>query len=112
MGPFDVNFCPETTIKGQALANFIVEFTYADTAEVIEMADIAETAKVVEAQEEKNSILMKEDTEQWSLYVDNASIDTGSEAGIMLISPEDKRYNVCYASDSKRQTTRPNMRPL
>ena len=27
LGQFDVNFCPKMTIKGQALADFIAEFT-------------------------------------------------------------------------------------
>ena len=37
---------------------------------------------------EKDSTVAKEDTKQWTLYVDDASNDTRSEAGIMLISPE------------------------
>ena len=49
------------TIKGQALVDFIAEFTYADTTEITGTVDIAEAAKVVEAQREKNSTLMKED---------------------------------------------------
>ena len=43
---------------------------------------------MVEAQGEKNSALAKEDAKQWNLYMDSASNDTGSGAGIMLISPE------------------------
>ena len=51
------------TIKGQALIDFIAEFTYADTAEIAGMADIAEVARMVDAQGEKNSALAKEDAE-------------------------------------------------
>ena len=58
-----MNFCPRMTIKGQALDDFIVEFTYADTTEGAERADNAEAAKVAEDLEEKNSILAKEDAE-------------------------------------------------
>ena len=65
---FDVNFHPRMAIKGQVLADFIGEFTYADTVEVAGMANIAEAAKVVEAQGEKNSTLAKEDTEQWTPF--------------------------------------------
>ena len=48
-------------IKGQALADFIAEVTYADTAEVVGMVDTGKATKVVEAQGEKNSTLMKGD---------------------------------------------------
>ena len=58
-----MNFHPRTIIKGQALAYFIAEFTYADTTEVIGTADTIEAMKVVEAQGEKNSTLVKEDAE-------------------------------------------------
>ena len=86
LGKFDLNFCPRTVIKRQALANFIPEFTYADTAEVAGMVDISEAAKVVEAQGEKNSVLTNWDVEHWTLYVDAASNDTGYGACMMLSS--------------------------
>ena len=46
MGQFNVNFCPQTTIKGQALADFIIEFTYSDAAKVAGTANNAEVVKV------------------------------------------------------------------
>ena len=49
-------------IKGQTLANFIVEFTYVDAAKVVGTVDNAEAAKVVEALGEKNSITAKTDS--------------------------------------------------
>ena len=88
MWQFDVNFCPQKAIKGQALVDFIAKFTYVDIVKVAGMVDIAEATKVVEAHGEKNSALSKGDAEQWTLYVDSASNDTGSGAGMMLISPE------------------------
>ena len=75
-------------IKGQALADFIAEFTYANTAKLAGTANIVEAAKVVEAQGEKNFVLVKWDAEQWTLYMDEIFNDTGSKAGIMLIIPE------------------------
>ena len=57
---FDVNLHPRMIIKGQALTDFIVEFTYTDTAEVTGMANNVEVAKVAEALREKNSTLAKE----------------------------------------------------
>ena len=88
LGQFDLNFCPRTIIKGQALANFIAKFTYFDTTEVVGMTDNAEATKVAEALGEKNSTLVKEDAEQWTLYVDGASSDTRFEVDILLISLE------------------------
>ena len=35
LGKFDVNFRPRTVIIGQALTDFIAEFTYASIAEVV-----------------------------------------------------------------------------
>ena len=88
MGKFYVSFHPQTAIKGQALVDFIAKFTYADTAEVARMVDIVEATKVVEAQGEKNSALEKGDTEQWTLYMDDASNNTRIGAIIMLVTPE------------------------
>ena len=83
-----MNFYPQTTIKGKTLANLIAKFTYADTAEVAGKVDNANAAKVAEAQGEKNSTSTKRDMVQWTLYMDGTFNDTGSEADIMLISPE------------------------
>ena len=83
-----MNFRPRTTIKGQALADFKVKFTYTNIVKVTGTAGIAQVAKVVEAQGENNSTLAKGDAEQWTLYVDYTSNDTGYGASIMLISPE------------------------
>ena len=92
-----MNFRPRTVIKGQALANFIAEFTNADTAELVGTTDNPEVAKVAEAQEE-NSALKKGGVVQWTLYVDDASNDNGSGAGIILISTEGHKihYVLCF----------------
>ena len=48
LGQFDINYRPQTTINGQALADFIEEFTYSNTTEVARIIDITEAAKEVE----------------------------------------------------------------
>ncbi|KAL5582068.1 hypothetical protein UlMin_014510 [Ulmus minor] len=58
----------ELAIKGQALADFIVEFTYTP-----EMSEKLTT-------QTQNS--------QWKLYVDGSSTETSSGAGIILVSPD------------------------
>ena len=79
---------PIMAVKGQALSNFIVEFTYASTVEVAGTTDVAEATKVVEAGDKENSTLSQEDTQWWTLYVDDAFNENESGAGKMLISLE------------------------
>ena len=62
LGQFNVNYRPKTIIKGQALADFIAEFTYTDTTEVAGAARGTEAAKVVETGDGENSASKKEDT--------------------------------------------------
>ena len=83
-----MNFRPRTMIKGQALVVFIAEFTYSNVAEVIGMASNAEAVKAVEVGGREDSVPIEGDAEQWTLYVDGASIDNGSRTGMMLISPK------------------------
>ena len=75
-------------IRGQALADFIAEFTYSNAAEVTGMANSTEPAKAAGVREKDSSIPTKRDVEQLILYVDGNSNETGSRAGMMLIGPE------------------------
>ena len=67
LSEFDIRYKPETTIKGQVLADFVMEF-----------API-ELAKTTHAED---------DLPIWKLYVDGASNAQGSGAGLILTSPE------------------------
>ena len=73
-----MNFYSWIAIKGQALAEFIVEFTYSNAAEVTGTANSTEAAKEVGVKEREDSVPTEEDVEQWTLYVDGASNDNGS----------------------------------
>ena len=42
LGQFDMNFNPRTVIKGQALTDFIVEFTHASIVEVVRTTNSTE----------------------------------------------------------------------
>ncbi|XP_052193952.1 uncharacterized protein LOC127802277 [Diospyros lotus] len=68
LAQFDLEYKPRTAIKGQALADFIAEFTG--------------PAQVGEEASEGPS---------WELYVDGSSNDQGTGAGVLLISPEGHR---------------------
>ncbi|PON60684.1 Ribonuclease H [Parasponia andersonii] len=71
LSQFDINFQPRTTIKGQALTDFIAEFTY----------DVDLPTKVIE----KPAMDL---TKLWKLYIDGSSNENRAGAGLMLISPE------------------------
>ena len=56
-----MNFHPRTTIKGQALVDFIVEFTYSNAAKVTRMVNSTEAVKAAEVRERANFIPTKGD---------------------------------------------------
>ena len=67
LSEFDIRYKPKTEIKGQVLADFVMEFTSAEPA--------------------KNTQTMT-DLPIWRLSVDRAANAQGSEAGLILTSPE------------------------
>ena len=67
LSEFDIRYNPKTVIKGQVLADFVIEFTSAEPAE--------------------NAQTMT-DLPIWKLLVDGASNAQGSGAGLILTSPE------------------------
>ena len=72
---FEVLYKSRTAIKGQALADFLAEFTYLeDTAE-----DVTPTSLTTD---------LKQEVLTWVLYMDRSSNKQGSGAGIILITPE------------------------
>ena len=98
------------TIKGQALANFIVEFTYSNTTKVASTIGNAEALKGVEMKKGRTSTIENEnfdDAERW-LYVDGASNKNGLVAGIMLTSPEGHKIHCTLRFSSKHRTMKPN----
>ena len=67
LSEFDIRYKPKTAIKGQVLADFIMEFTSTKPA--------------------KNTQTMN-DLPIWRLFVDGAANAQGSGAGLILTSPE------------------------
>ena len=78
MSQFNINFRSRTAIKGQALVDFIVEFTY----------NVNLSTEVIGKPALDLSRL-------WKLYVDGSSNENGAGAGLMLISLEG--HNIHYA---------------
>ena len=67
LSEFDIRYKPKTAIKGQVLADFVMEFAPIELAEPTRSED---------------------DLPIWKLSVDGASNAQGSGAGLILISPE------------------------
>jgi hypothetical protein len=70
LGQFDIEFHPRTSIKGQALADFLVEFSNTPESEE----------------------LPKEDT--WVAYVDGSSANQKSRVGVMITSLKGENFSI------------------
>ncbi|KAM1425531.1 hypothetical protein ACFX11_018069 [Malus domestica] len=78
LGEFDISYQPKSAEKGQAVADFIVDFTYP--------VDIVSTPKeVVSLPSEAQKI--EPTTPAWSLYVDGSSNQQGCGARLVLTTP-------------------------
>ena len=66
LSEFDIRYKPKTTIKGQVLADFIMEFTSAEPT---------------------GNTQTTPDLPIWKLSVDGAANSQGSGAGLILTSP-------------------------
>ena len=75
----DISFRSQTVIKGQALADFIAEFTYRDSSE--EQVELGGQVK-----SEKHLVL-------WKVFMDGSSTEEGAGARIVLINPEDHKIH-------------------
>ena len=64
---FDIRYKPRIVIKGQVLADFIVEFTSTELTETTQLAS---------------------DLPIWRLFIDGAANAQGSGAGLILTSPD------------------------
>ncbi|KAL0448633.1 UNVERIFIED_CONTAM: hypothetical protein Slati_1419700 [Sesamum latifolium] len=73
LSEYDISYLPRTTIKAQALADFVSEMTGAPPEEIPK-------------------------DEKWLLHVDGSSTTQGSRAGIVITSPqgEDLEFTVKF----------------
>ena len=71
LSQYDITYHPRTAIKGKAIADFIAEFT---ASEGKDQSEIAEDIK-------------------WNLFVDGASNEQGSGAGVVIITPRGRKLH-------------------
>ncbi|XP_030958926.1 uncharacterized protein LOC115980858 [Quercus lobata] len=79
LGTFDIKYMPQTSIKGQVLTDLIAEFTEPPIEAVIEEENI--DGKSV-------STISTQRASWWKVYVDGTANQSGSEVGLVLISPQ------------------------
>ncbi|KAM2273774.1 hypothetical protein ACFX1S_043664 [Malus domestica] len=79
LGEFDISYQPKPAEKGQAVADFIADFTYP--------VDIISTPKeMISLPSEAQKIELT--TPAWSLYVDGSSNQQGCGAGLVFTTPD------------------------
>ncbi|XP_031260245.1 uncharacterized protein LOC116118402 [Pistacia vera] len=81
MSQHDIKYIPRTTIKDQALADFISEFSYQPEGELSLLK--ANTLEEVKQHKPKLDELW-----HWTLYVDDSSNEKGAGVGLLLKIPE------------------------
>ena len=86
LSEFDIRYKPRTTVKGQILADFIMEFTLAQSMEAIELT--------------LNLPI-------WRLFVDEAANAQGSGARLILTSPDgiDTEYALRFGFQASNNET-------
>ena len=79
LGAFDIKYMPQTSVKGQVLAELIAEFTKPPIEIVAEEQNM--DGKLV-------GTISVQGPSRWKVYVDGTANQRGSEVGLVLISPE------------------------
>ena len=79
LGAFDIKYMPRTSIKGQVLADLVVEFAEPPIEIVTEQRNV--DGKLV-------GVISTLGPSCWKVYVDGAANQRGSEVGLVLVSPE------------------------
>ena len=79
LGAFDIKYMPQTSVKGQVLAELIAEFTEPPIEIVAEEQNM--DGKLV-------GTTSVQGPSRWKVYVDGTANQRGSEVRLVLISPE------------------------
>ena len=85
LGQFDLEYKPRVAVKGQALADFITEFSGDEPNEERSMVPFQPPPK------KRRYEKWEEEELWWSLHVDGMVNNKGAEVGMVLVSPEGHR---------------------
>lgn len=91
MGEHDISYRPCISIKGQALAYFLLE--------------ILGKVKAVSQKKELLGAGQPKDSQKWTLYTDGASSKEGSGASLILTSPEGEEITYALRFDFHTSNT-------
>ena len=82
LSTYDISYDARTTIKSQALADFVADFS---------------PSQLHQAQEEYQQVMTKVEIQPWSLFTDGASNVNGAGLGLVLKSPQGDivAYSIC-----------------
>ncbi|GKE97287.1 reverse transcriptase domain-containing protein, partial [Tanacetum coccineum] len=90
LGAYGITYVPRVAIKGQVLADFLVD----TPTEINATPEVANNPRVEDILESSNA---REDLtpspRAWRLYTDGASNNEGSGAGLILIAPDEVEYS-------------------
>ena len=75
LGAFDIKYQPRTSIKGQVLADLVVDFSEDQTKEGIQS-------------QEAIGVFIIEISPPWTVYIDGAANQQGSRVGVVIVSPD------------------------
>jgi len=92
LGQFFIIYKSRTSVKGQAVADFIVEFTY-DEVLILEPPELLPPADPSTSSVVTSMNLIPE-IPIWVLHADGASNLQGSGAGLVFITPEVKTLEI------------------
>ena len=79
LGAFDIKYMPRTSVKGQVLADLLIEFIEPPMEELKPVENM--DGKLV-------GTISQHGLSPWEIYVDGASNQKGSAIGLVLISPK------------------------
>ncbi|XP_043687586.1 uncharacterized protein LOC122638803 [Telopea speciosissima] len=86
---YDIKFQPRTAIKGQALADFIVECTFSETEpEEVELEEHDRRSWEMFINRSSNAAGSEADRGSWEMIMDGLSNAAGSGTGFMITNPE------------------------
>ena len=85
LGEFNIKFMPRTTIKEQAVADFVAEFTY--PTKVLGVTTDAPS----DSKGRTNDDDLIDPSNVWSLRIDGSSNMNGSGTSVVLESPPEKK---------------------
>ncbi|XP_075653797.1 uncharacterized protein LOC142624160 [Castanea sativa] len=79
LGAFDIKYMSRTSVKGQVLADLVVEFAE---------PSLEESAKGLHMDEKSVGVISYKDSVTWKVSVDGAANQRGLSMGLVLVSPE------------------------